>query len=143
MKKTIFKSLAILIIILVTTIASYCISNNVTQIEMTGQAGEREIQSDSELEAYIQNIETDFSEDKEFIALFKKNVKTLNKLRNENLTKIFPDLTAGSAIPMWYYDSESGFKKAQGIMLEEVVAAYCVNHQDYQPCIDNYFSKLK
>lgn len=96
----------------------------------------------STLETYIENIEKSFSQDIDFIKLFKKDVEKISEFREENIKSLYPDSEMGGSMSsMLYNGSSEGFEQAEIILLEQVVIAYCSNRQDYQPCIDTVFNK--
>ena len=111
-----------------------------TQMALNSVAAYRKQKMDYTLENYIKTIENAFSEDKDFIKLFKSNVEKLSELRENNLKTLYFDNT-GSMAPMLYNGSAEGFEQAEINVLHEVVTTYCSNHQDYQPCIDVVFNR--
>ena len=111
-----------------------------TQMALNSVAAYKKQKMDYTLENYIKTIENAFSEDKDFIKLFKTDVEKLSEFRENNL-KILYSNNDGSMAPMLYNGSEEGFEQAEISILHEVVTAYCSNHQDYQPCIDVVFNR--
>lgn len=111
-----------------------------TQMALNSVAAYKKQKMDYTLENYIKTIENAFSEDKDFIKLFKSNVEKLSELRENNLKTLYFDNT-GSMTPMLYNGSAEGFEQAEINVLHEVVTTYCSNHQDYQPCIDVVFNR--
>lgn len=101
--------------------------------------------SQKELNTFISNVEKNFSEQTEFIELFKYNKKELEKLSEKNIDIInFKPTDYNRESPLvksWKNSTIQYFYDAQLIYLKSVLNAYCESSQDTNGCVKMVFNK--
>lgn len=106
-----------------------------SQTAMTSASHFKAKKSNLKYEEYLKKVETDFAQDEDFIKIFKSDVKKLDEFSKENLNNLYPDLTDGSATPIWYNSISEELQNAEISMLQKVILGYCLKRQDSPPCI--------